>query len=215
MNYIQNFLIPENNNNQEEEQEETPPLEPEETRERASTLPPKKNTEPRNSGNNKNLEPHKHYNYYHKTRIKNINTSISKIRKNTELKHRENRRTENKSKSPISSKISRHQKVRTAPGSRTAQEKPGRLGNGFQEQEHPQQEQLERERIQPRIDLPDFTLLTTSPRRRNRPLTAAGPSQTQPIVNPTPRAREELVPHIIHITEEDKQVISAQEILVI
>ncbi|RHZ49993.1 hypothetical protein Glove_508g90 [Diversispora epigaea] len=133
MNYIRNFLIPENNNNQEEEQEETPPLEPEETRERASTLPPKKNKL--------------------RTRIKNTNISILKIRKNTEQQHRENGRTENKSKSPISTDF----------------ERPGRLGNKFQEQEHPQQEQLERERIQrlreqqrqARIDLPDFTLLTT------------------------------------------------------
>ncbi|RHZ89980.1 hypothetical protein Glove_9g85 [Diversispora epigaea] len=162
MNYIQNFLIPENNNNQEEEQEETPPLEPEETREKASTLPPKKN-KPRN-------QEHQHLH----------TEDPEEYRTTTPGK----RRTENKLKSLISSKISWHQKVRTAPGSRTAQEKPGRLGNRFQEQEHPQQEQLERERIQrlreqqkqARINLPDFTLLTTLPRRRNRPLTATGPS---------------------------------------
>ena len=52
-------------------------------------------------------------------------------------------------------------------------------------------------------------------RRRNRPLTVAGPSQAQPINNLTPRAREELVPHIITITEVTEQVISAQETPVI
>ncbi|RHZ90222.1 hypothetical protein Glove_2g62 [Diversispora epigaea] len=181
MNYIRNFLIPENNNNQEEEQEETPLLELEETRERASTLPPKKN-KPRN-------QEHQHL---HIEDLEEYRTITLEKRENGEQVE-------------------------------ITDFEPERLGNRFQEQEHPQQEQLERKRIQrlreqqrqTRIDLPDFTLLTTSPRCRNRPLTVAGLSQTQPIVNPTPRAREELVPHIIHITEEDKQVISAQEILVI
>ncbi|RHZ72727.1 hypothetical protein Glove_239g13 [Diversispora epigaea] len=150
MNYIRNFLIPENNNNQEEEQEETPPLEPEETQERASTLPLKKN-KPRN-------QEHQHL---HIEDLEEYRTTTPEKRENGEQVE-------------------------------IADFEPGRLGNGFQEQEHPEQEQ-----------------------RRNCPLTVVGPSQTQPIVNPTPRAREELVPHIIHITEEDKQVISAQEILVI
>ncbi|RHZ66798.1 hypothetical protein Glove_305g14 [Diversispora epigaea] len=53
-----------------------------------------------------------------------------------------------------------------------------------------------------------------SSHRRNRPLTVAGPSITQPIVHPTPRTREEPIQHIIPITEEDEQVIFVQETLV-
>ncbi|RHZ57147.1 hypothetical protein Glove_393g24 [Diversispora epigaea] len=70
---------------------------------------------------------------------------LNSIQKNTEQQHWENGRTENKSKLLISSKISRHQKVRTAPGSRTAQEKLEQHRRGHRKEER-QKQQEKRER---------------------------------------------------------------------
>ncbi|RHZ89908.1 hypothetical protein Glove_9g341 [Diversispora epigaea] len=74
-----------------------------------------------------------------------------------------------------------------------------------------QQEQRRQRRQQTLPILQRFIPSTPSTRflhRRNRPLTVAGPSITQPIVHPTSRARGEPVQHIILISEKDKQVLS-------